>query len=73
MRVNPLALLYILAKNGRGLNNTDVTYLLLRLPSFWTSDPRVPESINAMVDVQKKVLQIGPPLSKNLLAAFVKH
>ena len=71
--VTPLALLEILADRDGGLERSDAITLPLRLPSFWTSNTRVPEYTHTMEDAQKKAIRLGLPFSDDLLTAFATH
>ena len=73
LRISPLALIKLLTEHDGGINHADVIMLLLRLPSLWMSNPRVPKYINTMEDVQTKALQAGLTLLDELLAAFANH
>ena len=61
-------MLYELTKASGGLKQVDTVELLFSLTQLWEQDPRVPEYLNGLRDVQKKEKRAGLPFSDDLLA-----
>ena len=68
--VDPLTILAHIATNIGGLEVTDVVALLLELPAYWATDPRVPQYVMRMEDAQRKATRADLPISDAWLAAF---
>ena len=62
-RVSPLEIPAHFAKKIGGLEVTDVVTLIDKLPSYCTSDPRVPQFIMTMEEAQKKSQWDGLPIT----------
>ena len=67
--VDPLTILAHIAASIGGLEVTDVVALLLKLPSYWSTDPRVPQFI-WMEETQRRATRADLPISDAWLAAF---
>ena len=59
--VDLLTLLAHIAASIGGLEVTDVVALLLELPSYWSTDPRVPQFIMRMEEAQRKATRTDLP------------
>ena len=58
-------------KNGSvGLKATDIASLLSTMLGWWANNPRVPEYVNRLEDVQKKSIRANLPISDLWLAAI---
>ena len=53
-KVPPRYLTDHLAENRRGIENIDVVALQQAMKNWWREDPRMPEYVNRIEDVQKK-------------------
>ena len=71
--VSPLELLAHSAKEIGGLGVTDVVTLTGELPSYWSSDPCIPQFIMTMGEAQKKSQRARLPITDNWLAAFAMY
>ena len=69
-KVNPIEMLSQLTTASSGLKRVDIIDLLFSLTHLWEQDPRVPEYLNALKDVQKKSVRAGLPFTDDLLTAI---
>ena len=63
--MSPLELLACFSEEIRGLEVTNVVTLIGELPSYWNSDPRVPQFIMTVEEAQNKSQRAGQPIADN--------